>query len=349
MLCFGQLWMDSFKKERANSKKRIILDVRTPQEFSLSHIPNALNFPVLSNEEHQEVGTLYHKDRLRAKKLGSAYICRNIADFLDRHPIFHPKHPLMVYCARGGQRSKSLWIILKEIGFDCQRFEGGYKAYRKGVLDYFSLKPSQDFITLYGMTGSGKSDLVRLAKSWSIDLEMLCGHYGSSFGDQANGFLGQPTQAMFENELFEELQHKTQMILIEGESKRLGKLVIPHCFFEAMHQGVKVLLEASMPLRVERIIKMYSSIKEEHFLACLESIRPYISRRFFQEIIHQWENGDYEKIALILLEKYYDRVYRIRECEVKINADDLQNAYDEILALRDDLLTRKSKQRRSPS
>lgn len=324
-------------------RKTIILDVRTPREFSLSCIPQALNFPVLSDQEHQEIGILYRHDRFMAKKLGSAYICRNIADFLDKSAIFHPKNKLLLYCARGGQRSKSLWLILREIGFDCERLEGGYKSYRKKVIDALCLKPRQSFITLYGMTGCGKSELIRRGDSWAIDLEGLCKHYGSSFGDEANGFLGQPTQAMFENQLFDEMQNKSGMLLVEGESKKLGKLVIPNPFFEAMHGGFKILIEASMPLRVERIVKMYSGIKEEHFFACMQAIRPYIQKSFFQEIFKEWEHRNHEKIALILLEKYYDRVYRFKKCDLIINADDISRAYGEICAFKEGLMSRKFK------
>lgn len=336
--------MGYLSQKCVNLRELIILDVRTPREFSLSHIPQALNFPVLSNEEHQEIGTLYRSDRFGAKKLGSAYICRNIANFLDNKAIFHPKHKLLLYCSRGGQRSKSLWLILREIGFDCERLEGGYKSYRKKVTDTLSLKPRQKFMTLYGMTGCGKSELVRRGDLWSIDLEGLCKHYGSSFGDEANGFMGQPTQAMFENQLFEELEHKSGILLAEGESKKLGKLVIPNPFFEALHSGIKILIEASMPLRVQRIIKIYSRIQEEHFFACMQSIRPYIQRHFFQEVLKEWEHRNYEKIAWILLEKYYDRVYRFKECDFQINADDLSKAYAEISALKEELMSCKSKQ-----
>lgn len=336
--------MDYLSQKCVNLREILILDVRTPREFSLSHIPQALNFPVLNDQEHQEIGTLYRKDRFGAKKLGSAYICRNIANFLDQSAVFHPKNKLLLYCSRGGQRSKSLWLILKEIGFDCERLEGGYKSYRKKVIDALSLKPKQSFITLYGMTGCGKSELVRKGGAWAIDLEGLCKHYGSSFGDEANSFLGQPTQAMFENELFGELENKSGVLLVEGESKKLGRLVIPNPFFEAMHGGVKVLIEASMPLRVKRIVQIYSGIKEEHFLTCMQSIRPYIQKCFFQEVMQEWGQGNYEKIALILLEKYYDRVYRFKQCDVSINADDLNKAYAEVCALKEELISGKFKQ-----
>lgn len=336
--------MDSLSEKCGNLRETLLLDVRTPREFSLSHIPEALNFPVLSNEEHQEIGTLYRSDRFGAKKLGSAYICRNIANFLDQNKeIFHPKNKLLLYCSRGGQRSKSLWIILREIGFDCERIEGGYKGYRKEVMHTLSLRPKQDFITLYGMTGCGKSELVKKGDSWAIDIEGLCRHYGSSFGDEANKFLGQPTQAMFENQLFKGLKSNNEILLVEGESKKLGKLIIPNAFFEAMHRGIRVLIETSMALRIKRIVKIYSQIEEKHFFACMQSIRPYIQKGFFQEVIKEWEHRNFEKIALVLLEKYYDRVYRFKECDLRINADDINRAYAEILAFKEELLSRKSK------
>ncbi|WP_371258061.1 rhodanese-like domain-containing protein, partial [Helicobacter pullorum] len=36
-----------------------IIDVRSPKEYEHSHIPNAINFPVLNDEEFQQIGTLY--------------------------------------------------------------------------------------------------------------------------------------------------------------------------------------------------------------------------------------------------------------------------------------------------
>jgi len=37
----------------------VIIDVRTPLEFAEDHLPGAVNFPVLSNEERVRVGTLH--------------------------------------------------------------------------------------------------------------------------------------------------------------------------------------------------------------------------------------------------------------------------------------------------
>lgn len=318
-------------------RNRFILDVRSPREYAYSHIPNALSFPVLNDKEYEEVGTLYRKNTFEAKRIGSMYICQNIANHLKNEEIFHPRNKLILYCARGGQRSKSFWSILSSIGFDCERIEGGYKSYRNEVLSYFSTPPTQKFITLYGMTGCGKSELIEHCASWSIDIEGLSKHYGSSFGDEANSFLGQPTNSMFENELYEELQRKQGILLVEGESKRLGKIIIPTPFFEAYHNGVSVQVNSSFENRIKRTVKMYSSIKESDFLSCVEKIRPYIKKEYLEEILSSWDKGDYESVAGILLEKYYDKVYRQKQCQYEINSDNLLEAVEKIEGIRSEI------------
>lgn len=315
-----------------------ILDVRSPREYQHAHIPHALSFPVLNDQEYEEIGTLYRLNSFEAKIRGSAYICKNIATFLEQSNIFHPSHKLILYCARGGQRSKSLWSVLREIGFDCERLEGGYKQYRQEVLKNLSIFPSQTFFTLYGMTGSGKSDLIKMAHTWSIDLEKMSGHYGSSFGHQANDFMGQPSHAMFENLLEYELRSKRGIVLIEGESKKIGNIVIPNVVFDAMHRGKKILIQTCMEERVKRIVKMYAHISYENFIKCMQKIKPYLQRQLYNDVLFLWDCGDKDKIALILLEKYYDRVYRKNQCDIVINAENLDLAYQELCSLKEEMV-----------
>lgn len=319
-------------------RNKFIIDVRSPREYAYSHIPHALSFPVLNDEEYEEIGTLYRSNTFEAKRIGSMYICQNIAKHLKDEEIFHPRNKLILYCARGGQRSKSFWSILSSIGFDCERIEGGYKSYRNEVLHYFSTPPLQRFITLYGMTGCGKSELIEQCSSWSIDIEGLSKHYGSSFGDEANSFLGQPTNSMFENLLYEELQNKQGILLVEGESKRLGKVIIPTPFFESYHNSVSVQVSSSFESRVKRIVKMYSSIKESDFLSSLNKIQPYIKKEYYQEVLSHWERGDFEGVASVLLEKYYDKVYRQKKCDYEINSDNLCEALEKIEEIRSEIL-----------
>ena len=59
---------------------------------------------------------------------------RSIAVMLEQHFADKPRDwaPL-IYCWRGGKRSRSLTLVLREIGFKAVQLEGGYKAYRARV------------------------------------------------------------------------------------------------------------------------------------------------------------------------------------------------------------------------
>ena len=114
-----------------------IIDVRSPAEFALDHIPGAVNYPVLNNEERAQIGTLYKQDSpFAAKKLGAALVSRNIANHLENHFQEFPRNwrPL-VYCWRGGERSGAFTHILNRIGWKAMQLEGGYQGFRRTVID----------------------------------------------------------------------------------------------------------------------------------------------------------------------------------------------------------------------
>ncbi|MDO9063762.1 MAG: tRNA 2-selenouridine(34) synthase MnmH, partial [Sulfuricella sp.] len=141
-----------------------IIDVRSPSEFREDHIPGAVNFPVLSDEERARVGTIYKQiSAFDAKKIGAALVARNIADHVERHFSDKPKNwrPL-VYCWRGGSRSGSLTHILQKIGFAAMQLDGGYKAYRRHVVAELARLPGLfRYRVVSGPTGSGKSRLLQ--------------------------------------------------------------------------------------------------------------------------------------------------------------------------------------------
>lgn len=121
-----------------------IIDVRTPTEFAVDHIPRAVNLPVLGQNEHHEVGCLYKSNQFDARKLGAGIVSRNISRLLSSH--FKDKesdyHPL-IYCFRGGQRSLSLAIVLSQIGFKVSVLKGGYKNYRRLVQEQLTELPKE--------------------------------------------------------------------------------------------------------------------------------------------------------------------------------------------------------------
>ena len=113
-----------------------IIDARTEDEFELDHLPNAVNWPSLTNEERIRVGTLYKQvSPFEANKVGASLVAANISRHIDRHVMALNKdwQPL-VYCWRGGKRSGSLALILDQIGFKVTLIEGGYKAFRSALV-----------------------------------------------------------------------------------------------------------------------------------------------------------------------------------------------------------------------
>ena len=70
-----------------------IIDVRTPSEHAEDNVLNiATNLPVLTEQERQEVGTLYSKDKFKARKIGAALISKNIHQHIMEHFIDKDKN-----------------------------------------------------------------------------------------------------------------------------------------------------------------------------------------------------------------------------------------------------------------
>src|SRR3954463_7711888 len=187
-----------------------LIDARTPAEYELDHIPGAVSAPVLDDRQRVEVGTLYKQvSPFEAKKLGGALIAQNVARHIEA--LFSGKDKAwrpLVYCWRGGKRSGAMAHILREIGWDARTLEGGYRAYRRWVVQELSSLPSEfNFVVVHGPTGSGKSRLLATlerAGAQALDLEGLAKHRGSVLGDLPGD--PQPTQKWFESLLLERLQ-----------------------------------------------------------------------------------------------------------------------------------------------
>src|SRR2546430_5791941 len=140
-----------------------VIDVRSPAEFALDHVPSAVNCPVLDDSERAHVGMLYKQiSPFDAKKIGAALVAKNIAQHIDEHfrGRGHGWRPL-VYCWRGGQRSAAMDYVLRQVGWDAATLEGGYRAYRREVIAQLDRMPQGfPFQVVCGATGRGKSRLL---------------------------------------------------------------------------------------------------------------------------------------------------------------------------------------------
>ncbi|WP_348518304.1 tRNA 2-selenouridine(34) synthase MnmH [Campylobacter sp. CCS1377] len=315
-----------FKKHQFD----LLIDARSPNEFHHSHLPNALNFYALNNLEHQEVGILYRKNQALAKSKGAQYICANMAKHipkLTKH--FHIGSKIGIYCAHGGLRSKSIAVILSELGYRVVRLKGGFKAYRAFLNESFVQPLYFDLFSLCGNTGSGKTELLRLLPN-AIDLEKMANHLGSSFGD----ILGdQPTQKAFEARLFEQISKIKQYAFIESESRKIGNIILPLKLYESMCNAYKIHCFCSLENRIMRIEHFYKArINEAKFQECIRRISPYISMNFRLDLLQAYKKEQWQKLIAMLLE-YYDKVYKKpSRVDFKLDTNDITKAKNELLA-----------------
>lgn len=307
-----------------------IIDVRSPLEFAHSHIPRAQNLFVLDDKERHIVGETYRRDPFAARMLGASLVCANMAQHLQGFAQrFHPSQKILAYCARGGQRSLSFAVILDNIGYRVARLSGGYKSYRSHVCSFFAKPLPLRLFVLYGLTGSGKTEIVRACK-YGVDIEGIAAHRGSSFG----GFgRTQPSAKMFQNELFEALDSK-HIALVECESKRIGDLILPQSLAQSMQQGRKIEIVAPFESRVQRIVAEYGTMDSAFFHQSMEKIKPYMQKAAWQQCIAHFARGEIVRCVEILLAEYYDRVYRRVACDVRIEYRNLEETLRQI----DDIL-----------
>lgn len=294
------------------------IDVRSPKEFAEDHMSGAVNLPVLSDEERVEVGTIYCQESpFRARKIGAAYVMANISRHLSGHFAAKEKdYTPLVYCWRGGQRSRVLALILSEIGWSVRVLEGGYKAYRRHVLHSLAEHaPRLRLRVLNGLTGSGKTlILTELARRGEqvLDLEGLAEHRGSLFGGSFAS--PQPTQKRFETRIHDALGKfdLAKRVFVEAESPKIGQLCIPTPLWRAM-QGAEVA-EISSPLedRARYVAQEYEEWRDrpEAVMAVIDKLRRMHSR----ESITAWESLAGEKagwpeLVRQLLRDHYDPRY----------------------------------------
>ena len=298
-----------------------VIDVRTPAEFAEDHIPGAANFPVLSNQERAEVGTIYVQDsRFRARRIGAAYVARNIADHLetalkDRSSTYAP----LVYCWRGGQRSNAMATVLSQVGWRPTLLAGGYKTYRRGVTAaLYDGEPAFRVILLDGDTGSAKTEILgRLAAHGvqTLDLEALAAHRGSLFGGFAN--TPQPSQKLFESRLAAALGalDPGRPIVVEAESSKIGELNLPPTLWKAMRGAPRVALRAPRPERARYLVQAYADIIANP--AALESALAKLPSHHGAKQRAEWlemaRAGAFERLAESLVEHHYDPRLSARE------------------------------------
>jgi tRNA 2-selenouridine synthase len=295
-----------------------VIDCRSPSEFAQDHIPGAICAPVLDDAERAQVGTMYKQlSPFEAKKLGAALVAKNVAQhvqtlFAGRPPSWRP----LVYCWRGGKRSGAMAHILREIGWDAQTLEGGYRSYRRWVVAQLESLPERlDLRVIHGPTGSGKSRLLaalREAGAQVLDLEELAAHRGSVLGNLPDR--AQPAQKWFESQLLAALCafDPGRPVFVEGESKKIGQLQVPEALIARMRASACVRLEAPLEVRVTLLLDEYRHFLEDR--AALEAQLDCLTALHGREEIDGWKalarQGAWRDFVARLLMQHYDPAYR---------------------------------------
>lgn len=244
-----------------------MIDVRAPVEFDKGSILGAANLPLMDNEQRHQVGICYkEKGQEQAIALGHQLVSGLLkqqrieawCQYFDQHPNTH------LFCFRGGLRSKTTQQWINQTGRDIPLIKGGYKAMRTFLLKTLEQTVEQKTLKLIsGKTGCGKTELlVRL--NHTVDLEGLANHRGSSFGKQVSP---QPSQINFENQIAKRLLQlqSSQQLILEDESRLIGRCALPDNLRAQMQQSKVYLLEDTFENRVERILQDYVINMEKQF------------------------------------------------------------------------------------
>jgi tRNA 2-selenouridine synthase len=295
-----------------------LIDARSPAEYAEDHLPEALNWPVLDDDERRAVGTEYKQvSALEARKRGAALVARNIAEHIETRVIDKPRNwrPL-VYCWRGGQRSGTLAWFLGQIGFRTQVVQGGYKAFRHLVMAQLQDLPARlDLRVVCGRTGSGKTRLLqalRGAGAQVLDLEDLACHRGSVLGSVPGR--PQPSQKAFDTAVWNELRRfdAARPVFVESESKKIGRLQVPETLIERMRSTSRcVHVEMPDEARLQLLLQDYDFFVRDVEPFC-EKLNALVELRGRQQIA-RWQAdaraGRVAEVFLELMHKHYDPGY----------------------------------------
>lgn len=320
-----------------------LVDVRSPGEYAEFTIPGSINIPLFTDEERAEIGTIYKQVSVEAAKerglaIASAKLPALYAQFRDL------KGPVVIYCWRGGMRSRTMATVMSLMGLKTCRLLGGIRSYRRWVQSTLAeYRLQAPCIVLAGHTGTGKTQLLQRLREDGypvLDLEGLAEHRGSIFGHIG---LEPNNQKKFEALLLDELlkleAENRPYLLIEGESRRIGKVVLPEFLVEAKRAGT--VFTVRMPVQ-ERVRNLMADYHPEQYAEKVKESFERIRRRMHtpaaREVESALEDGRYDDVAALLLEYYYDPRYEHAALQydrepIVIDAADVNEAYAKVVPL----------------
>lgn len=308
---FQDITIEELRKLKSQ-KNVTVIDVRSPSEYKESTLPDSLNIPLFDDQERAEVGTLYKQTSVQAAKdRGLEIVSAKLPAFIKEFAAIPGDK--VVFCWRGGMRSRTSATVLSLMDIHACRLVGGYKAYRKWVmdnLDSYNFKPKS--YVIHGNTGTGKTNLLHRLKKLGhpiLDLEGLAGHRGSIFGQiglEANN------QKTFDSLLLEDLikLEDAPYVLFEAESARIGKVVMPPFLTQQKEVGTQIWIEMPMQSRVQQILEDYKPEQyKEQYISAFRRIKSRIHVPIAAEIDQKLQADMFGEAIALILEHYYDPRY----------------------------------------
>lgn len=308
-----------------------IIDVRAPAEYAKAHLPNSTNLPILTDDERHQVGLTYKQaGNQAATELGHKLVSGSVKQQrIDSWlAAVRETDTTQLMCWRGGARSRIAQEWLQAAGVDLHRIPGGYKARRQECLALLEHACNKPWWVLGGKTGVGKTVAIQQTNH-SIDLEGLAQHRGSAFGSFPVNAAGeahvQPAQATFENFLaYAAACHTGDQIVVEDESRMIGRTALPQSWHSHMQQSPVVLIEADLATRAEHIYQEYvaqplhsgasADLLKTHLRDCLKRISRRLGGAKHQDIDQQLvaafaNQASHQAWITSLLRDYYDPMY----------------------------------------
>ena len=332
------------------------VDLRSPAEFAEDHLPGAQNVPLFDDAERALVGTLYRQvgqaqahaqaleltrrnvvqlvERLVGPEAAAATDLEARVEAIARGGVAAMEQRLLgggrsapdntvgtrvLCCWRGGLRSRAVAALLEGLGFDVAVVQGGYKAYRHHVRACLETFRAPPVFVLRGLTGVGKTLVLRaFERRWpntTLDLEAMAGHRSSILG--AVGLVP-ATQKAFESRIVQRLERgfAAGFVLLEGESRKVGDLIVPDSLWQAMESGVSIELEAPMEHRVRVLLEDYlaSPLAREDLQPGLCFLEQRLGAvKYAGKLTGLLESGQEAELVELLLKLYYDPLYRHSE------------------------------------
>ncbi len=346
------------KEIRKGVKDHILVDVRSENEFTENPIPFSINLPILNNMERHKVGLIYSKHSSE-KALSLAYYFAKekerqyISDILK----YSNGKKVIIYCWRGGVRSKYVANLLEENDIRAVRLQGGQKGFRKIVHEILYNK-TIPIISLSGVTGCGKSEILEHIKKHYPDfpvihLEECAGHASSVFGEIRYTLKNEAkkNQQQFETNIFMEIlphidsKNKLPVFLSESESIKIGGLIIPPAVWNGLHKENHICLTCAMERRIERLANDYFLPENQNsIMTAKEKVKEqlqFLENKLGKEKIGHYKEwidlDEYHAFLKDIMENYYDRIYKmpLKDSLLTINNISTESTVKEIFGFWD--------------